>query len=127
MSVEDIEMRISLLSIPLLLALALPANPQSYSVMPRINSVEPTSGKVGDAFTIQGENLGQENVAELYLTDGKADVKVRIIEQTSSSIKFRMPPEAKPGRFALMVLTKGADPKLIEQPAKIVVDTDTTD
>lgn len=119
-------MRMSLLSIPLLLALALPAGSQPQAGMPWINSVEPASGKVGDVLSIQGANLGQDNVAELYLTDGKTDLKVPIIEQTSTLIRFRLPPGAKPGRFAPMVLTKGTDPKLIEQPVKIVVEQEAT-
>ena len=119
-------MGISLLSIPLLVALALPANLQAQADMPLMSSVEPTSGKVGDVLSIQGANLGQDKVAQLYLTDGKTDLKVPMIEQTSTSIRFRIPPEANPGRLALMVLTKGKDPKLIEQPVKIMVEPETT-
>jgi len=120
-------MRISLLSIPLLVALALPANLQSQAGMPWISAVEPASGKVGDVLAIQGVNLGQDNVATLYLTDGKTDLKVLMIEQTATSIRFRIPPEAKPGRFGLMVLTKGNVPKLIEEPVKITVESETTE
>jgi len=119
-------MRISLLSIPLLFALALPANSQPQGGLPTISSVEPASGKGGDVLSIQGANLGQDTIAQLYLTDGKTDLKVQMIEQTSTSIRFRIPPEARPGRFALMVLTKGKDPKLIELPVKIVVEPETT-
>jgi len=124
---EGIEMRISLLSIPLLVALALPANLQSQAGMPWISAVEPASGKVGDVLSIQGVNLGQDSVAALYLTDGNTDLKVLMIEQTSTSIRFRIPPEAKPGRFALMVLTKGNVPKLIEEPVKITVESASTE
>jgi hypothetical protein len=115
-------MGIPALWIPVLVALTLPANPQSQAAMPMMRSVEPASGRVGDVLVVQGANLGQDNVAALYLTDGKTDIKVPIIEQTATSIKFRIPPEAKPGRFALMVLTKGKEPKLIEQPVKITVE-----
>jgi len=66
-------------------------------------SVEPASGEAGDVLVIEGESLGQENVTALYLADGQADIKVPIIEQTATSIKFRIPLEAKPGRLALMV------------------------
>lgn len=115
-------MGMSLLSIPLLVALALPASSQSPAGMPLMRSVEPASGKLGDVLTVEGANLGQDTVAALYLTDGKADVKVPIVEQTATSIKFKIPPEAKPGRFALMVLTKDKEPRLIEQPVKVVVE-----
>jgi hypothetical protein len=120
-------MRISLLSIPLLVALALPAHSQPQAGLPTISSVEPASCKVGDVLSIQGEDLGQDTVSELYLTDGTTDLKVRMIEQTSTSIRFRIPPAAKPGRFALMVLTKDKNPKLIELPVKIVIEPETTD
>jgi len=95
--------------------------------MPWISAVEPASGKVGDVLSIQGVNLGQDSVAALYLTDGNTDLKVLMIEQTSTSIRFRIPPEAKPGRFALMVLTKGNVPKLIEEPVKITVESASTE
>ncbi|MGA2150371.1 MAG: IPT/TIG domain-containing protein [Bryobacteraceae bacterium] len=119
-------MRLSALSIPLLVAFALPADPQSQGGMPTMSSVEPASGKVGDVLVAQGTNLDRDTVAALYLTDGTTDIKVAIIEQSATSIQFRIPPEAKPGRFALMVLTKGKDPKLIEEPVKITVEPETT-
>jgi hypothetical protein len=119
-------MRISALSIPLLIAFALPAGLQTQSAMPMMTSVEPASGKAGDVLNVQGTNLGQDHVAALFLTAGEADIKAQIIEQTDTSIKFRIPPEAKAGRFALMVLTKGKDPRLLEEPVKITVEPMTT-
>ena len=119
-------MGIPALWIPLLVALTLPANPQSQAAMPVMSSVEPASERVGDLLVVQWVNLGQDNVAALYLTDGKADIKVPIIEQTVTSIKFRIPSEAKPGRLALMVLTKDKNPRLIEEPVKITVEPETT-
>jgi len=119
-------MRIPVISIPLLVAFALPAVLRSQGAMPMMRSVEPNSGKAGDVLVIGGENLGPRYVAVLYLTDGKVDVKVPILEQTDTSIKFRIPPEAKPGRFGLMVLTKDQPPRLVEEPVKIVVEPPTT-
>ncbi len=89
-------------------------------------SVEPGVGRVGDVLVIQGNNLDRANVAALYLTDGIVDIKVAIVEQTATSITFKIPPEAKPGRFALMVLTTGKTPKLIEEPVKLTVEPATT-
>ncbi len=126
MGVEGIEMRISLLSIPLLLAAFQPAPLRSQSGMPLIHSVEPASGKTGDVLVAHGASLGQDSVAALYLTDRKNDYKVVVIEQTAESIRFRIPSEAAPGRFALMVLTRGSDARLIEQPVKITVEGETT-
>jgi hypothetical protein len=115
-------MRISCILAPLLTLFAAAATAQSQSELPTINSVEPLNPKVGDEVTAKGENLGSSIVAALFLTDGKTDIKVAILEQTATSIRFRIPPQARSGRFALMVLTKGSDPKLVELPVKITVE-----
>jgi hypothetical protein len=73
-------------------------------------------------IAIAGENLQKDQVAKVYLTDGKADVLVDITEQAATLIKFKIPAKAKAGRFALMLLTTGKEPKLIEQPVKVTVD-----
>ncbi len=124
MAMEGIEMGISLMSIPLLLVFALPASLYSQTGMPLMRSVDPNYGRTGDVLTVQGDNLGRDDVMALYLTNDSADVKVPIVEQTSASIKFSIPREAKPGRFALMVLTGkgGGGQKLIEQPVKVTVE-----
>jgi hypothetical protein len=116
-------MGISWLSIPLLVAFATPAYAQPQAGMPLMNAVEPASGVAGDVITVQGANLGQANVAALYLTDGTNDYKVVMVEQKPASIRFKIPSEAKPGRLALMVLTgSGKDQKLIEQPVRLTVE-----
>jgi IPT/TIG domain len=113
-------MRISLLVVALLLLVAVPAHCQS--IVPLMKQVQPESGMIGDVFVAQGDNLGQANVANLYLTDGKNDTKVLIAEQTATSIKFTLPPGTKTGRFMLMVLTTGKNPRLIEEPVRITVE-----
>jgi len=90
--------------------------------MPRLASADPPSGKVGDVIVVTGENLTKDSVAKLYLTDGTTDIQVEISEQTSTSLKFKIPAKAKPGRLALMVLTTGKEPKLIEQPVKVTIE-----
>jgi len=89
--------------------------------MPRMSTVEPTSGKTGDVVAVMGENLDKDNVAKVYLTDGKNDTPVEVTEQTATSIKFKIP-TAKPGRLALMILTTGKEPKYIEQPVKVTIE-----
>jgi hypothetical protein len=90
--------------------------------MPRMTSVDPQNGKKGDVIAVVGENLEKEQVAKVYLTDGKNDILVEVVEQTSTSIKFKIPVKAAPGRLALMVLTTGKDAKLIEQPVKVTIE-----
>ena len=78
----------------------------------RVTSVEPDTGKVGDVATAKGENLDKDVVADLYLTDGKNDVKVVITERAADSIKFKIP-QIKAGRYRLMTASKTS---MIEQP-----------
>ena len=94
----------------------------SQEAMPRMTTVEPPNGKVGDVLTVAGENLTKPGVAKVYLTDGKNDTEVQVTEQAATSIKFKIPASAKPGRFSIMILTGGKDPKYIEQPVKITVE-----
>jgi len=95
---------------------------------PRMTSVDPDSGKRGDIVTVSGENLGRSHVAKLYLTDGgdgKNDVEVQIIEQTETTIKFKIPAKAIGGRLALMILTTTKPAQLIEQPVKVSIEDGT--
>ena len=107
----------------LVLICAAPPLLQGQDTIPRFVTVEPMNGKVGDSATVTGENVGKNNIAELYLTDGKNDFKCVMVEHTDTTIKFTIPKGPKPGvSYKLMVLTKGKDPKLIEQPVRYTID-----
>lgn len=93
----------------------------AQQAMPRMASAEPANGKVGDVITVTGENLQKESVSKVYLTDGKNDFEVQIVEQAAAAIKFKIPAKAT-GRLALMVLTAGKEAKLMEQPVKVQVE-----
>jgi len=84
--------------------------------------VNPDTARAGDIVSVEGEFLGKNFVAELYITDGSTDWKAEIVEQTQTLIKFKVPAAVKPGRHALMVLTKGIEPKLIEEPVRINIE-----
>jgi hypothetical protein len=93
------------------------------SPMPRMASVDPANGKAGDVIVATGENLQKALVAKLYLTDGKNDLTCEMLEQTDTTIKFKIPTRAAKGvRLTVMVLTTGANPKYIEQPVKVEID-----
>lgn len=116
--------RCRLAAVPLACCLlAVPAGGQAP--MPRMTTATPDTAKIGEVVTVEGENLEKANVAKLYLTDGRNDYEVRMDEQTAKAIKFTVPKTAKPGRLALMILTTGNEPKLIEQPVKVNVQAAT--
>jgi hypothetical protein len=100
----------------------------AQSATPRMTSVDPDSGKRGDIVIVTGENIGKDHVAKLFLTDGgdgKNDVEVQIIEQTDTTIKFKIPAKTPSGRLALMILTSSKPAQLIEQPVKLSIDDGT--
>jgi hypothetical protein len=105
--------------VPLLFAATLVLFAQE--AMPRMSSVDPPSGKAGDVIAVTGENLDKGNVGKVYLTDGKNDVVCEVTEQTATSIKIKIPAKVS-GRMALMILTVGKEPKLIEQPVKVTIE-----
>jgi hypothetical protein len=94
----------------------------AQTAMPRLESAEPQNGKSGDVIVVTGENLQKDSVAKLYLTDGTNDTQVEISEQTATTLKFKIPAKVKAGRLALMILTGGKEPKLIEQPVKVTIE-----
>lgn len=116
-------MRKSSVVVVVLIALAASAVLAAQATLPQMQSVDPASAKAGDVVTVTGENLDQSIVAALYLTNGKEDFKAEITEQTATSIKFKIPSLVKTGRLALMVLTKGKEPKLIEEPVKVLIES----
>lgn len=103
------------------LASAASTDPTTVLPTPVLRAVDPDSVKAGEVATVLGENLDKSRVAELYLTNGTVDVKVQIVEQTSASIKFRLPAKVARGRYNMMVLLVGDPERLIEEPARVTV------
>ncbi|HXK02519.1 MAG TPA: IPT/TIG domain-containing protein [Verrucomicrobiae bacterium] len=106
-----------------LLALVAAACMASFAqeAMPRMTSVEPMSGKVGDVVAITGENLDKDNVLKVFLTDDKNDLVCEIVEQSAAAIKVKIPAKAT-GRMAFMIRTGGKEPKDIVQPVKVTIE-----
>src|SRR5215831_16381829 len=93
----------------------------AQDAMPRMTTVEPYSGKVGDVVAVSGENLDKGNVAKVFLTNDKSDLVCEIVEQTATTIKVKIPDKAT-GRMAFMIRTGGKEPKDIVQPVKVSVE-----
>ena len=88
---------------------------------PFMRAVSPPSGRAGEEFTARGVALDKDKVAEVYLTDGKLDVQTVILKQSETEIRFKLPEKMPLGRYSMMVLMRGVDPKFIEQPAFLTV------
>lgn len=86
----------------------------------RLVSVEPDTGKAGDEAVAKGENLDKTKIGELFLTDGKNDIKAVITAQSDGEIKFKIP-KAEAGRYHLMLLTANKS-SMIEQPVVLTVE-----
>jgi hypothetical protein len=119
---EDVHMRRYIaVTLAVFAALSVSAILLAQSGFPVITKVDPAIAQRGDVVTVTGEYLDPLNVAALYLTDGQHDWMLTIVAQTPTSIKATIPAEARNGRFALMVRTKGDTPKLIEEPVRVTV------
>jgi hypothetical protein len=89
--------------------------------MPMMRTVDPYSAKIGAEVLVSGENLGNNLVAEVYVgVDGK-NTKVDVISQTDKELKFKVP-KVKAGPYRVLVLTKGAEPTIIEEPVRLVIE-----
>ena len=96
---------------------------------PQISGVSPKVAKPGDTVVVTGVSIGDDRVEEVYLSDHKFDMKVKVLEQTGKMIKFRVPPFAK-GRMQLLMLMKAVkdeDPKLLELPAYLLIEEPSTE
>jgi hypothetical protein len=88
---------------------------------PHMKVVAPESAKTGEIVTVTGENLDQTRVEAVYLTNGKEDWQVPVVEQKATVIRFKVPAEVKAGRMTIMVLMKAIEPILIEQPVHVTI------
>jgi len=84
-----------------------------------VTGVDPAQAKAGDTVTVKGDGISKSDVDTFYLTDGKTDWKCQVVDQSSTAIKFKVPDEIKPGRWAVMVHT--SKDQLIELPVKLTV------
>jgi len=96
--------------------------PNALSKVPHATRLEPRVAKPGTVLTVTGVELGKTRIEEVYLTDHRFDMKVKVIEQTDQSLKIRIPPFVKAGRHQLLLLTSGQNPAFLEQPVFVVVE-----
>jgi hypothetical protein len=89
---------------------------------PQMTEISQKAAKPGEVVTVSGLGLSPKNVDEIYLTDHRFDMRVKVLDQKETAIQFRVPPFAKPGRMQLLFLTKGAEPKLLEQPVYLLIE-----
>jgi hypothetical protein len=89
--------------------------------LPMMRSVEPYTVKVGAEVVASGENLDSSIVAEVYIGVNGKNTKVEVTSQTEKEVKFKVP-KVGAGAYRVLVLTKGSEPTIIEEPVKLVVE-----
>ena len=82
--------------------------------------MDPDTAKTGDTVNATCENVNKSTVADMFLTDGKDDTKVAIMEHVEDKIRFQVP-RIKPGRYHLAFLTANKA-SMIEQPVALTVE-----
>jgi hypothetical protein len=88
--------------------------------LPTCTAVDPDTAKTGDMVSVKCSNADKTKVADVYLTDGKDDTKVAVMERTADKITFQVP-RVKPGRYHLALLTANKS-SMIEQPIVLTVE-----
>jgi hypothetical protein len=115
-------MRVALfLSVLLVFVFAFAAVELRSQNMPMMRTVDPYNAKVGAEVLVSGDNLGDKFVAEVYVGAEGKNTKVDVISQTDKELKFRVP-KVKSGPYRVLVLTKGVEPAMIEEPVRLVVE-----
>ncbi|HTB19434.1 MAG TPA: hypothetical protein VK708_15040 [Bryobacteraceae bacterium] len=92
----------------------------AFQGFPNCSAVDPDTAKSGDTVNITCENADKAKVSDLYLTDGKDDTKVAVMERTADKIKFTVP-RVKPGRYHIAFLTANKA-SMVEQPVVLTVE-----
>jgi hypothetical protein len=106
--------------LPVSAVLILAAGLAAFQGFPRCTAVDPDTAKTGDTVNITCENVTKSSVADLYLTDGKDDTKISVMDHTEDKIKFQVP-KLKPGRYHIAFLTANKA-SMVEQPVVLTVE-----
>lgn len=102
--------------------LAVASGDEPHRPVPLIKVVAPETARPAAPAAATGEFLDKSTVASLYLIQGEKTIEVKITTQTADTIKFVIPGTVEPGRYQLMVLTKGLNPQYIEEPVMLVIE-----
>jgi len=88
---------------------------------PLVKSLDKSEAVRGESVTVTGERLTKDNVAGIYLTNGKDDIAQTITEQTATTLRFTVGKDVPLGRYGILILTGGQDAMYIEQPIKLTI------
>jgi hypothetical protein len=69
---------------------------------PKVNMVDPLTGKVNDSVTLTGQNLGKESVSGVFLSDDKDDFKATLVDQDNAKIVLKVP-QVKSGGYNISI------------------------
>ena len=94
---------------------------QQVNPTPILRVVEPYSVKPGTEVVATGENLGEQVIAAVYLTLRDTNIPVVVVSQDEKSIRFKVPNDAKAGRYSISVLLR-REPTLLEEPVRLVLE-----
>ena len=89
---------------------------------PLMRVVEPYKVKAGAEVVVTGDNLSKKYVADVFLQIRGANTKVEVLEQSDTTLKFRVPETVKPGSYRIIVLLTTVEPVLIEEPVKLIIE-----
>jgi len=89
---------------------------------PMMRVVEPAAVKAGAEVTVTGDHLNKELVAAVYLITDTDQIEVKVLSQSEKELRFNVAADTKPGRYRIAVLTTTAEPALLEEPVRLIVE-----
>jgi hypothetical protein len=113
-------MKTWLLALLLVPSWLLPGALSAFDGLPKCTAIDPDTAKTGDTVNVTCENVSKTTVADLYLTDGKDDTKIAVMEHNADKIKFQVP-RMKAGRYHIAFLTANKA-SMVEQPIVLTVE-----
>jgi hypothetical protein len=90
------------------------------NAVPFMRRVEPAVVKAGEEATVYGDALDKTKVADVMLTNDTRQIRVDVVEQTATMIKFIVPADTEPGKYNPTVLMV-KEPMLLVQPVVLTV------
>jgi hypothetical protein len=83
----------------------------------RITAVEPATVNVGNTITLKGENLNQDNVSGVFVSNASDDFPARIVSQMGARIVVQIP-KVKAGDYNISIQVKR---DVLIQPIRLTV------
>jgi type 1 fimbria pilin len=97
--------------------LTLSASSAAGSSNVHLTGIDPATARAGGNITLKGENLTQDNVAAVFVSNASDDFPAPIVEQTGTKIVVKVP-KVKAGDYNISIQVKR---DVLIQPIRLTI------